>query len=58
MLEIHHHGPIHEIRLARPPANALNSELLVQLRDAVESAPLCSAVSSTKPAGGRQMQRS
>lgn len=39
MLEIHHHGPIHEIRLARPPANALNTELLAQLRDAVEAAP-------------------
>src|SRR4249919_1014424 len=39
MLQIQHHGPIHEIRLARPPANALNSELLVQLRDAVQSAP-------------------
>jgi enoyl-CoA hydratase/carnithine racemase len=39
MLEIHHHGPIHEIRLARPPANALNSDLLTQLRDAVEAAP-------------------
>jgi enoyl-CoA hydratase/carnithine racemase len=39
MLEIHHHGPIHEIRLARPPANALNSELLLQLRDAVQAAP-------------------
>jgi enoyl-CoA hydratase/carnithine racemase len=39
MLQILHHGPIHEIRLARPPANALNSELLVQLRDAVQAAP-------------------
>jgi len=39
MLEIHHHGPIHEIRLARPPANALNSELLLQLRDAIQAAP-------------------
>jgi enoyl-CoA hydratase/carnithine racemase len=39
MLQILHHGPIHEIRLARPPANALNSELLVQLREAVQAAP-------------------
>lgn len=39
MLEIIQHGPIHEIRLARPPANALNSDLLVQLRDAVQAAP-------------------
>jgi len=39
MLQLIHHGPIHEIRLARPPANALNSELLTQLRDAVQAAP-------------------
>jgi len=39
MLEIRHHGPIHEIRLARPPANALNADLLVQLRGAVQAAP-------------------
>jgi enoyl-CoA hydratase/carnithine racemase len=28
MLERHDHGPIRELRLARPPANALNPELL------------------------------
>lgn len=39
MLEIFQHGPIHEIRLARPPANALDTALLAQLRDAVQAAP-------------------
>jgi enoyl-CoA hydratase/carnithine racemase len=39
MIEQHKHGPIHEIRLARPPVNALNPELLQALRAAVESAP-------------------
>lgn len=32
-------GAIHEIRLARPPVNALNPDLLVQLRDALRAAP-------------------
>ena len=39
MLELHRHGPVHEIRLARPPVNALNPELLAALRRAIESAP-------------------
>lgn len=39
MIEIHAQGPIHEIRLARPPVNALTPELLVALRTAVQSAP-------------------
>lgn len=39
MLELHRHGDLHEIRLARPPVNALNFELLNQLRQVVESAP-------------------
>ncbi len=39
MLELHRHGPVHEIRLARPPVNALNPELLAALRLAVQSAP-------------------
>ena len=39
MIELRTHGPVHEIRLARPPANALNPELLRALRDAVEAAP-------------------
>lgn len=39
MLELKQHGTIHEIRLARPPANALNTELLEKLRDAVLAAP-------------------
>jgi 3,2-trans-enoyl-CoA isomerase len=33
------HGPVREIRLNRPPANALSLELIVALREAVESAP-------------------
>lgn len=39
MLEFHRHGDIHEIRLARPPVNALTPELLVALRTAVQEAP-------------------
>jgi len=40
MLERHEHeGGIHELRLARPPANALNPELVQALRQAVETAP-------------------
>lgn len=33
------HGDIHELRLARPPVNALNPALCNALRDAVEAAP-------------------
>jgi Delta3-Delta2-enoyl-CoA isomerase len=39
MLEIVHHDAIVELRLARPPVNALDPELVRTLRNAVESAP-------------------
>ncbi len=39
MIEIIEHGNIHEIKLARPPVNALNFELLDALVNAVEAAP-------------------
>lgn len=39
MIELHRHGDIQEIRLARPPVNALTPELLSGLRTAVLSAP-------------------
>ena len=39
MLEIIEHGVIHEIRLNRPPVNALDHALLSALEVAVESAP-------------------
>ena len=39
MIEIIQHGHIHEIRLARPPVNALNFDLLSALASAVEAAP-------------------
>ena len=39
MIEVRKHDAVHEIRLARPPVNALNPELLRALRDAVEAAP-------------------
>jgi Delta3-Delta2-enoyl-CoA isomerase len=43
MLETHDHGPppdrIRELRLARPPVNALSPELVAALRRAVEAAP-------------------
>jgi enoyl-CoA hydratase/carnithine racemase len=39
MLERIAHGPIRELRLARPPVNALNGELLAELRAEFERAP-------------------
>lgn len=39
MLERSLHGDILELRLARPPVNALNPELLALLREAITSAP-------------------
>lgn len=39
MIELHRHGPVHEIRLARPPANALDPALLTAIRTAVQAAP-------------------
>ena len=39
MIESYHHDPdIHELRLNRPPANALNPELLAELRARLEEA--------------------
>jgi enoyl-CoA hydratase/carnithine racemase len=38
-IELHRHGSIQEIRLARPPVNALTPELLAALRTAVKAAP-------------------
>ncbi|KAA2285710.1 enoyl-CoA hydratase/isomerase family protein [Arenimonas fontis] len=39
MIELHRHDDILEIRLARPPVNALDPELLAALRTAVRAAP-------------------
>lgn len=39
MIEQHDEGPIRTLRLARPPANALNGELLAMLGAAVARAP-------------------
>ncbi|HET9211601.1 MAG TPA: enoyl-CoA hydratase/isomerase family protein [Thermoanaerobaculia bacterium] len=39
MLQTIGHGPIRELRLDRPPANALSPDLISALRQAVESAP-------------------
>jgi Delta3-Delta2-enoyl-CoA isomerase len=39
VLETIQHGAIHELRLSRPPVNALNPELVSALRKAVASAP-------------------
>jgi Delta3-Delta2-enoyl-CoA isomerase len=38
MLVITNHGPIRELRLNRPPVNALSLELIIQLRQTVEKA--------------------
>lgn len=39
MIEIIQHGHIHEIKLARPPVNALNFDLLDALANTVQAAP-------------------
>src|ERR1700748_145048 len=39
MLETHRHESIVELRLARPPVNALDAQLVRQLRTAIEAAP-------------------
>ncbi|MBZ5722239.1 MAG: enoyl-CoA hydratase/isomerase family protein [Acidobacteriia bacterium] len=39
MIQTIEHGPVRELRLDRPPANALSPELIVALRQAVEVAP-------------------
>ncbi|HJT97879.1 MAG TPA: enoyl-CoA hydratase/isomerase family protein, partial [Rhodanobacteraceae bacterium] len=39
MLEITRHDTIHELRLARPPVNALDHALVRTLRDAIVRAP-------------------
>ena len=33
------HGPVRELRLNRPPANALSTEMMQAIRQAVEAAP-------------------
>ena len=43
MLETHRHEAVVELRLARPPVNALDSQLVRQLRTAIESAPALGA---------------
>jgi len=40
MILVNDHGAVRELRLNRPPVNALSSELVVGLRQAVETAPL------------------
>jgi 3,2-trans-enoyl-CoA isomerase len=39
MIQVLDHGPIRELRLDRPPANALSPELISALRQAIETAP-------------------
>jgi Delta3-Delta2-enoyl-CoA isomerase len=39
MIHTINHGPIRELRLNRPPVNALTGDLITALRQAVESAP-------------------
>jgi enoyl-CoA hydratase/carnithine racemase len=39
MIQLTDHGAVRELRLNRPPANALSPELIVGLRQAVEAAP-------------------
>ncbi len=39
MIEVIEHGPVRELQLARPPANALSPDLLEELISKLESAP-------------------
>ncbi|MGH8029498.1 MAG: enoyl-CoA hydratase/isomerase family protein [Arenimonas sp.] len=39
MIEVIVHGPVHEVRMARAPANALDTELLTRLHEALVAAP-------------------
>ena len=39
MIDRRIHGPIHEIRLDRPPVNALSPELLIAIAEEVSAAP-------------------
>lgn len=43
MIEIEDHGAIRTLKLARPPVNALNRELLVSLDAAITAAPVAGA---------------
>ena len=43
MLQTLDHGDVRELRLARPPANALSPELIAALRAALETAPCAGA---------------
>ena len=43
MIQTLDHGPIRELRLNRPPANALSPELIAALRAGVENAPSAGA---------------
>jgi len=43
MIQILDHGDVRELRLDRPPANALSPELIAALRGAVEAAPAAGA---------------
>ncbi len=39
MINTNSHGPVRELQLKRPPANALSPALIVALREAIETAP-------------------
>jgi enoyl-CoA hydratase/carnithine racemase len=43
MIQTFDHGPVRELRLDRPPANALSPELIAALLEAVEAAPAAGA---------------
>ncbi|HSL17988.1 MAG TPA: enoyl-CoA hydratase/isomerase family protein [Methylomirabilota bacterium] len=40
MIDVIEHGPVRELRLARPPVNALSPELLLALTSAIKAAPV------------------
>jgi enoyl-CoA hydratase/carnithine racemase len=40
MLTVTNYGPVRELRLNRPPVNALSAELISELRKAIEQAPV------------------
>jgi enoyl-CoA hydratase/carnithine racemase len=40
MITVTNYGPVRELRLNRPPVNALSTELISALRKAIEQAPV------------------
>jgi hypothetical protein len=49
MITVTNYGPVRELRLNRPPVNALSTELISALRKAIEQAPVDGALTQIPP---------